>query len=81
MDVAAKAFGVGKPAVNQARARLNLALTSPDGRHVAGVSKEALEEAVRVAPDQTALELWVASETPWRLEHAEAKKLFPASHP
>ena len=77
VDVTAKAFGVGKTAVNRARGELQKAISSPDGKLFAGVSKDSLYEVARVANEKLELELWMARETPWRLEHAEARQKFP----
>ena len=90
VDATAKEFSIGKSAVNAARGQLWSALSSPDGEAIGGVSKSAIEKIAwsaglvnrdgytGVAFEHLRLALWVAAETPWRLEHEEAKSLFPS---
>jgi hypothetical protein len=77
VDASAKARGIGKTVVNEARAELAKALRARDGRLTAGVNKRALQETARAADERAIVELRAAAETPWRLEHAAARAKFP----
>jgi hypothetical protein len=78
VDAAAAQFKVGMPSVRAARKSLNEDLTCSDGRLPMGASKASLDEIARIYPEKMEMELWVARETPWRLEHAEARNKFPS---
>ena len=89
VEATAKEFGIGKPSVDAARARLFPALTpSDDQLPVFGASQAAIEAIAHraaegadryegVAFEAREMELWIAREAPWRLEHADAREMFP----
>jgi len=77
VDAAAKEKGVGKQAVNKARAEIAEAIRSPDGRLIAGVSRDALHKLAEASVDAEETNLLVAEQAPWRLEHAAARRKFP----
>lgn len=78
VEATAKSFGIGKPALDAARARLADAIRpATDGTPTFGLSAEALREVARASLERIELDQLVAVQTPWRFDHAEARKQFP----
>lgn len=77
VDAAAKRERIGKPSVTEARAKLSEEIDRPDGKLQWNVSAETLETAAASARKQMDIDIWMAEETPWRLDHAVARDKFP----
>ena len=74
----AASYGIHKEAVLDARARLSAEIDSLDPKSlpVLGLSAETLREAARSAIEGEETDRWVAQQTPWRIFHAEVRRLF-----